>query len=157
MSRCRNVLIVLVAGTALVTTGCASTAAVVQAKATSVSSPTARPTVRYDVVVTRTFTADDTTATCTVSDKVVPDSPTAGKDAGQRIADARELLMSRDWQKEPVTIAELSADDQKVNRDRGESDAAMLAGVLLDHMGAALSTAGLMGNGVATQGHVGCE
>jgi hypothetical protein len=136
--------------------GCSSTAAAMPATASSVPSPTSRPAVSYDVVVTRTFTAGSTIATCTVSDKVVPDPQPAGKDADQRIVAARKVLVSRDWQADPVALAEVSADDQKVNHDHGESDAAMLAGVLLDHMGAALNTAGLMGNGVATQGRVSC-
>jgi hypothetical protein len=50
----------------------------------------------------------------------------------------------------------MSDNDQKWNRDRGVSDAAMLATVLDDHMTGALKAAGLIGTGVSTQGKVGC-
>lgn len=155
MMRWRNTLIVFVVGSALLTAGCSSTSAAISETATSVPRPTP-PTIVYDVAVTRTFTADNTTATCTVSLKVVPDPQTAGADAKQRVAAARKFLLTHDWQTTPVALSEMSAADQKVNRDRGVSDAAMLATVLNDDIGTALRTAGLMGRGVATRGAVGC-
>jgi DNA-binding beta-propeller fold protein YncE len=157
MMRWRFTFIVVVAGSALLTTGCSSTSAAISATTISIARPSSPPSIVYDVAVTRTFTADNTTATCTVSVKVVPDPQTAGADANQRVTAARKFLVAHDWQTTPVTLSEMSAADQKVNRDRGISDAAMLATVLNDDIGTALTTAGLMGNGVATRGAVGCK
>jgi hypothetical protein len=158
MHRWRHAFIVFAIGAALVTTGCSSTAAAkpLAAPPSSVPHATGTPFSDFDAEVTRTFTADGATATCTVSMKAVLDSATAGADADQRVAAAGKLLASRDWQAEPVTLAEMSDNDQKWNRDRGVSDAAMLATVLDDHMTGALKAAGLIGTGVSTQGKVGC-
>jgi hypothetical protein len=164
MHRWRHTFMIFAIGAALLTTGCTPTAAAnsVSAGNPSSASPspashaTSTPFSDFDADVTRTFTADGTSATCTVAEKAVLDSATAGTDADKRVAAARKLLASQDWQAEPVTLAEMSADDQKMNRDRGWSDAAMLATVLDDHMTGALKAAGLMGTGVTTQGRVNC-
>jgi len=130
--------------------------------ATSIAPPTpsparSAPAITYDLDVHRTFLlSDGSTAPGCVQVAVERDEATADAQTDERIAAARKLLLSTNWEAEPVSLDELGAEERQVEKDRGESEAEMLSGVLSDHISKALQDAGLMGGGISLRGHVGC-
>jgi len=140
--------------------GCAGqggTAAAAPETTTPVAAPTALPTPVWDLSVHRTFTlADGTTAPGCLQVAVEADPQTDDGKGVERIDQARALLKSRDWQTEPVSLDELSADDRAHEQAQGQTEAEMLTGVLSTHISKALTDAGLLGKGVSLQGAVGC-
>ncbi len=115
------------------------------------------PTPLYDLSIHRTFTlADGTTAPGCLQVAVEADPQTDDGTGAERITRARALLESRDWEAEPVSLDELTADDRQQKQAQGQTAAEMLTGVLSEHVSQALTDAGLMGTGVSLRGKVGC-
>jgi len=148
------------AALAMALAGCAGqdgTAAAAPETTTPVAAPTPMPTPVWDLDVHRTFTlADGTTADGCLRVAIEADPQTDDGKGVERIDQARTLLTSRDWQTEPVSLDELSADDRAQKQAQGQTEAEMLTGVLSDHVSQALTDAGLLGKGVSLQGEVGC-
>lgn len=76
--------------------------------------------------------------------------------ADPRVVRARALLAGHDWNAEPVSLDELSAEDRAVAKDHGETEPVLLARVLLDHITTAVTDGGLLGDGLSLRSHVGC-
>lgn len=124
------------------------------------SSPAETPaagTTAYDLTVHRSFLlSDGTTAQGCVSVAVERDPQTDDGHSAERIRQVRALIVDHDWQDEQVSLDELGADERAVEKDRGESEAVMLSGVLSEHITKAVTDAGLLGRGVQLRGRVGC-
>ncbi|MGO4535846.1 hypothetical protein [Leifsonia sp. 2MCAF36] len=150
---------VLMAALGTTLTGCAgSEPDAIAATSAATASPTPIPSgTPYDLSVQRTFIlSDGSTAPGCVQVSVVPDPQTDDGTSADRIKRARALILSRNWDAEPVSLDELSADERQHEKDRGETEGEMLAGVLSDHISKAVTDAKLMGTGVSLRGHVGC-
>jgi hypothetical protein len=120
------------------------------------TEPSATP-VAYDVKVTRSFVLSDGSAqTGCLAVAVERDAAAADRKTDEHLAAARALVTGTDWEAEPVSLDELSADELQHQKDRGDTEAVMLAGILSSHISAALTRAGLLGQGVSLRGHVGC-
>ena len=115
------------------------------------------PTPAWDVDVRRTFAlSDGTTAPGCLKVAVEADPQTDDGTGADRMTKARALLQGHDWQAEPVSLDELSADERAHKKEQGQTEAEVLAGVLSDHVSKTLTDAGLLGAGVSLQGRVGC-
>ncbi|MEN0083459.1 MAG: hypothetical protein AAGC66_01710 [Leifsonia sp.] len=145
---------------AMLLSGCAGQA--IQATpppSTAVAAATPDPTAtaqQYDLTVERPFTLSDGSRATGCVQVAVDLSTTTDGTADPRVVKARALLTRHDWQSEPISLDELSADEQKIEKDRGESEQVMLAGILMNHISKSLTDAGLLGDGLSLRGHVGC-
>lgn len=149
------------AAVALALSGCAGSATqAAPPPSTVVATPTPAPTPtapRYDLTVERTFAlSDGSTAQGCVQVAVELDGGTTDGTADPRVVQALALLRAHDWQTEPVSLSELSAEERQAQKDRGETEAVMLSGILSDHISKTLTDAGLLGQGLSLRGHVGC-
>ncbi|NUU07303.1 hypothetical protein [Leifsonia sp. C5G2] len=148
-----------VAAAVALLSGCAgqATQAPPPSSVVAAGTPKATPSgERYDLTVERPFTLSDGSSATGCVQVAVDVAATTDGTADPRVVRARALLTRHDWQSEPVSLDELSADEQKIERDRGESEQVMLAGILMDHISKALTDAGLLGDGLSVRGHVGC-
>jgi hypothetical protein len=160
-AKLRAVTVAAAAGAALAValTGCAGRGgtAVAAPETTAPAAPTATPTPVWDVSIRRTFTlTDGTTAPGCLALAVEADPQTDDGTGADRLDRARALLTGRDWETEPVSLDELSADDRRQKQAQGQTEVVLLTGVLSDHVSEALADAGLIGRGVSLQGKVGC-
>ena len=131
---------------------------------TNAASPTSTPAARSvvsspapDLSIRRVFTlSDGSTEPGCLTLSVNADPSTAGSGTSGNLAAARTILTDPRWQTEPVSLSEVSSADLTRMKARGDTEAVILAGVLKDHIQAAIVKAGVE-NGVTTSGFVGCR
>ena len=120
-------------------------------------TPTPASTSAPDLSMDRSFTlGDGTTAEACLTVSVKLDGAARSADGNRRVDAARAILAQGRWRTEPVSLTEVPASELQVMKDRGETDAVILAGVLRDHIQAALTQAGIT-EGIVTSGYVGCR
>ena len=132
--------------------------------ATNAAAPTSTPSTGStaasetpDLSIRRAFTlSDGSTQQGCLTLSVKADPSTAGNGTAGNLAAARAILADPRWRAEPVSLAEVPAADLTRMKDRGETEAVILAGVLKDHIQAAIVQAGAE-NGITTSGFVGCR
>lgn len=135
-------------------TGCSveTNAAEPKPKATAVPTPDSP-----DLSLRRDFTLPDGSVEqgcLALTAKIDPSTATAS--APGDLATVRAILREARWRDEPVSLNEVPPTKLNVMKDRGETEAVILAGVLKDHIQAAIDQAGV-GNEITTSGFVGCR
>ncbi|MFE4470116.1 hypothetical protein ACFRFH_14990 [Leifsonia sp. NPDC056824] len=100
--------------------------------------------------------SDGTTGQGCLTLSVKRDPSAADPATEQAVTTARAIVTEPRWQTEPVSLSEVSAADLKIMKDRGETEAVILAGLLKDHIQAAIEQAGVS-RGIVTSGFVGCR
>jgi hypothetical protein len=85
------------------------------------------------------------------------DDATASTDVDQRIAQAKNLLSSTDWDSKALTVDQITEEQKEAAKTRKVPQSTLLGEVQEREFLVALDDAGLLAKGIRVRQHIGCS